>query len=311
MPAAAPSTPSSLAAVTLPLGASTTLESVYEGVQQGFTPTLDTYQPFCICSTATGQPLRLRDLHAGCDLIAYIEAGRASPHLGKPPDWLPVPCGPKPKFLSKNFTDLRPLICSAHLRLMHQYGPIFRISMPPNMEAVVICDPELAGQVIENPEVWRKTHFKHNKMVRLWVNQGLFTADDDEEIWGIAHRILLPAFSNQGMKQYFNVVQECIEQLFVKWDGMAEGNQPVDLTKSTELFTFDVIGRVGFGYHFKGQERGTHPYLEQLQRSSDYSDARWEQGFVRNVRTNSCLWEDRGVVFKLVCICALCCRASL
>ena len=120
----------------------------------------------------------------------------------------------------------------------------------------------------------------------------------------------MPAFSNQGMKQYFNVVQECIEQLFVKWDGMAEGNQAVDLTKSTELFTFDVIGRVGFGYHFKGQERGTHPYLEQLQRSSDYSDARWEQGFLRSVRTNSCLWEDRGGVFKLVCICALCCRRT-
>jgi cytochrome P450/NADPH-cytochrome P450 reductase len=127
--------------------------------------------------------------------------------------------------------------------MMHQYGPVFRISMPPNMEAVVICDPDLAGQVIENSEVWPKTHFKHNKMVRAWVNQGLFTADDDEEIWGVAHRILLPAFSNQGMKQYFNVVQECIAQLFVKWDGMAVGNQPVDLTKSTELFTFDVSRR--------------------------------------------------------------------
>jgi len=287
MPAAAPSTPSSLAAVTLPLGASTTLESVYEGVQQAFTIASDTDQPFCICSTATGLPLTLRDLHAKCDLIAYVEAGRASPHLGKPPEWLPVPAGPKPKLFSKNFTDVRPMICSAHLRLMHQYGPIFRISMPPNTEAVVICDPELVGPVIENPTVWPKTHFKHNKMVRGWVNQGLFTADDDEEIWGIAHRILLPAFSNQGMKQYFHVVQECIEQLFVKWDWVAEGNQAVDLNKSTELFTFDVIGRVGFGYNFKAQETGTHPYLEQLQKSSDYSDARWEQGFWRSVRTSA------------------------
>jgi len=124
-------------------------------------------------------------------------------------------------------------------------------------------------------------------MVRGWVHQGLFTADDDEEIWGIAHRILLPAFSNQGMKQYFHVVQECIEQLFVKWDGVAEGNQAVDLNKSTVLFTFDVIGRVGFGHNFKAQETGTHPYLEQLQKASDFSDARWEQGFLRSVRTSA------------------------
>lgn len=31
-----------------------------------------------------------------------------------------------------------------------------------------------------------------------WVGDGIFTSDDDEPIWGIAHRILLPAFSNQG-----------------------------------------------------------------------------------------------------------------
>ena len=37
-----------------------------------------------------------------------------------------------------------------------------------------------------------------------------------QEIWGIAHRILLPAFSNQGMKQYFHVVQECLSTLFDK-----------------------------------------------------------------------------------------------
>lgn len=246
---------------------------------------LDISQSFCICSTATGLPLKLRDIHAGCDLIAYVEAGRASPHLGQPPESLPIPAGPRHKLLGKNFADLRPLICSAHLRLMHQYGPIFRITMPPNTEAVVICDPDLAGQVIEKPEVWPKTHFKHNKMVRTWVNRGLFTADDDEEIWGIAHRILLPAFSNQGMKQYFNVVQQCIERLFVNWDGMAERNQPVDLTKCTEMFTFDVIGRVGFGHDFKAQETGTHPYLEQLQKASNYSDARWGRGFLRTVRS--------------------------
>lgn len=32
-----------------------------------------------------------------------------------------------------------------------------------------------------------------------FVGDGLFTSDDDEEIWGTAHRILLPAFSNNGM----------------------------------------------------------------------------------------------------------------
>lgn len=37
-----------------------------------------------------------------------------------------------------------------------------------------------------------------------------------KQIWGVAHRILLPAFSNQGMKQYFHIVQDCITRLFDK-----------------------------------------------------------------------------------------------
>jgi hypothetical protein len=39
----------------------------------------------------------------------------------------------------------------------------------------------------------------------------------------------------------------------------------VDLTKWTELFTFSVIGKVGFGFDFEAIEKETHPYLEQIQ----------------------------------------------
>lgn len=39
-----------------------------------------------------------------------------------------------------------------------------------------------AEQVIERPDVFQKRHFKHNKMIRGWVGQGVFTADDDEEV---------------------------------------------------------------------------------------------------------------------------------
>lgn len=39
-----------------------------------------------------------------------------------------------------------------------------------------------------------------------------------------------------------------------KWDALAEAGQPVDLTKWTELFTFSVIGKVGFGFDFEAIE---------------------------------------------------------
>lgn len=30
---------------------------------------------------------------------------------------------------------------------MKEYGPVFTITIPPNSEAVVICDPSIAAQV--------------------------------------------------------------------------------------------------------------------------------------------------------------------
>lgn len=97
-------------------------------------------------------------------------------------------------------------------QLMDQYGPVFKISVPPKIDGLVICDPHIAAQVrymytyvmsrstdqyvptdtvrhfraaeqvIERPDVFQKRHFKHNKMIRGWVGQGVFTADDDEEV---------------------------------------------------------------------------------------------------------------------------------
>lgn len=29
---------------------------------------------------------------------------------------------------------------------MKEYGPVFTITMPPNVDAVVICDPNIAAQ---------------------------------------------------------------------------------------------------------------------------------------------------------------------
>ncbi len=130
---------------TVPLVPSSTLEMVYDAVRQAYGWPED--KTFALCGNATGQPLTLHDLHAGLDLVVYADDRRAPPHVGQPPAWLPVPAGPKPSLLSKNFNDLKPQVCSAHLRMMDEYGPVFKLSMPPKTEAVVICDAELAGQV--------------------------------------------------------------------------------------------------------------------------------------------------------------------
>lgn len=46
------------------------------------------------------------------------------------------------------------------------------------------------------------------------------------------------------------------------------------LIPSLQFFTFDVIGKVGFGYDFGAIDNETHPYLKQIQLSGELSDAR-------------------------------------
>ena len=34
---------------------------------------------------------------------------------------------------------------------MDEYGPVFKVSIPPNMNGLVICDPDIAAQVLTPP----------------------------------------------------------------------------------------------------------------------------------------------------------------
>lgn len=131
-------------ALTLPLGPSTTLESVYAAVatefglgacpydmtyeyvppppvHPPFTPTHPTGAlSFAICCNATGAPLGLGDLHAGTDRVAYVDPKRPRPPqaTAEGAETLPIPPGPKPRLLSKNFDHaMRPSVGMAHLRV--------------------------------------------------------------------------------------------------------------------------------------------------------------------------------------------------
>ena len=131
-------------ALTLPLGPSTTLESVYDAVAKefglGMYVGIHTYappppathppthhhppptgaQPFAICCNATSTLLGLQDLHAGADIVAYVDPKRPRPPqaTAEGAETLPIPPGPKPALISKNFDHaMRPAVGFAHLRV--------------------------------------------------------------------------------------------------------------------------------------------------------------------------------------------------
>ncbi|MGW0630836.1 bifunctional cytochrome P450/NADPH--P450 reductase [Streptomyces sp. NPDC002758] len=131
------------------------------------------------------------------------------------------------------------------------------------IEQVFVYDPDLVAEVCDETRFFKqidKTPLYH---VRDFTGAGLFTAHQHEEEWGMAHRVLLPAFSQRAMKGYFGQMLEIAQNLAGKWE-RKEG-QPVNITDDYTRLTLDTIALSGFGYRFQSFDKEElHPFLNAL-----------------------------------------------
>ncbi|MER7841254.1 cytochrome P450 [Streptomyces sp. NPDC096040] len=129
-------------------------------------------------------------------------------------------------------------------------------------ENVFVYDPDLVTEVCDETR-FGKQIFPPLSHVRDFTGAGLFTAGDDEEVWGMAHRVLMPAFSQRAMKGYFGQMLEVAQNLVGKWERKA--GQPVAITDDYTRLTLDTIAVSGFGYRFDsfGKEE-LHPFLQAI-----------------------------------------------
>ncbi|MGV9562517.1 bifunctional cytochrome P450/NADPH--P450 reductase [Streptomyces sp. NPDC003480] len=130
-------------------------------------------------------------------------------------------------------------------------------------EQVFVYDPDLVAEVCDETRFFKqidKTPLYH---VRDFAGAGLFTAHQYEEEWGMAHRILLPAFSQRAMKNYYGQMLEIAQNLAGKWE-RREG-RPVNITDDYTRLTLDTIALSGFGYRFQSFDKEElHPFLNAL-----------------------------------------------
>ncbi|MEU3305256.1 cytochrome P450, partial [Streptomyces sp. NPDC006678] len=131
-------------------------------------------------------------------------------------------------------------------------------------ENLFVYDPDLVAEVSDETR-FGKPIFAPLTHVRDYTGTGLFTAheEDDGEIWGMAHRILMPAFSQRAMKGYYGQMLEIAQNLVGKWE-RKEG-ESVNITDDYTRLTLDTIALSGFGYRFDSFEKDElHPFLQAL-----------------------------------------------
>ncbi|MEV1170371.1 cytochrome P450 [Nonomuraea sp. NPDC049784] len=130
------------------------------------------------------------------------------------------------------------------------------------IENVFVYDPYLVAEVCDETR-FGKPILPPLSHVRDYAGAGLFTAHDDEEVWGMAHRILRPAFSQRAMKGYFGQMLQIAQNLVGKW--RAKQGQLVKVTDDYTRLTLDTIALSGFGYRFGSFDKeDLHPFLQAL-----------------------------------------------
>lgn len=97
--------------------------------------------------------------------------------------------------------------------------------------------------------------------LRLLGGDGLFTAYNDEPNWQRAHDVLMPAFSQQAMRQYHAIMFDVADELTARWDE----RETVDVSADATRATLETIGRCAAGHPFGAFEsEDPHPFVEHM-----------------------------------------------
>ncbi|MFF5205070.1 bifunctional cytochrome P450/NADPH--P450 reductase [Streptosporangium sp. NPDC000396] len=130
-------------------------------------------------------------------------------------------------------------------------------------KVLFVSDPDLVEEFCDETRFYKGID-PPLSIVRDFAGDGLFTARHDEPVWGHAHRILMPAFSQRSMKAYFPQMLEVAQALIAKWAVSDEVNVPDDMTR----LTLDVISLTGFDYRFNSFDSPElHPFLQAMGRT--------------------------------------------
>lgn len=73
------------------------------------------------------------------------------------------------------------------------------------------------------------------EQIRALTHDGLFTAYDNEPAWGVAHRIMAPAFSPDVVASHFSDFLLCTDELIAKWKALGASNTIQPLTDLNRL----------------------------------------------------------------------------
>ncbi|KAK0947242.1 hypothetical protein LTR29_001197 [Friedmanniomyces endolithicus] len=100
--------------------------------------------------------------------------------------------------------------------------------------------------------------------LRNGIHDGLFTAQNDEENWGLAHRILVPAFGPLNITGMFDDMKDIASQLVLKWARYG-ADYVIPTTDDFTRLTLDTLALCAMNYRFNSfYSEEMHPFISSM-----------------------------------------------
>ncbi|EWC47314.1 hypothetical protein DRE_03433 [Drechslerella stenobrocha 248] len=143
-----------------------------------------------------------------------------------------------------------------------QYGPIYKLRLG-GRDNLILSSHELIHEACDEKRFAKQVAGALEE-VRNGVGDGLFTAYPGEENWGIAHRVLIPAFGPLTIRGMFDEMADLANQLALKWARLPTGAS-IDASDDFTRLTLDTITLCAMGARFNSfYTQDQHPFVDAM-----------------------------------------------
>ncbi|KFA73184.1 hypothetical protein S40288_08930 [Stachybotrys chartarum IBT 40288] len=148
------------------------------------------------------------------------------------------------------------------LAMADECGEIYRLRLP-GRTAVILSTQALVNEICDERRFTKTVNGTLNQ-VRNGVHDGLFTAKQGEENWGIAHRVLMPAFGPLSIRGMFDEMHDVATQLALKWARYGQ-DAFIPVTDDFTRLTLDTLALCSMGFRFNSYYSPTlHPFIQAM-----------------------------------------------
>ncbi|KAI1374785.1 cytochrome P450 [Hypoxylon crocopeplum] len=174
----------------------------------------------------------------------------------------PIPEPPALPFIGHVAELDRELPIRSFASLADRYGEIYRLRLP-GRTLVVASSHRLVDELCDEKR-FQKVPKAALFEIRNGVHDGLFTARLEEPNWGIAHRVLMPAFGPMSIRGMFDEMHEIATQLTMKWARYGP-QHPIEVSEDFTRLALDTLALCSMGYRFNSYYTSElHPFVAAM-----------------------------------------------